>query len=201
MSARSFFTLGLGLVVACSDSGGPNQTSNERGGGNTQGAASVSGVIYGFTAAPDSQRFEVAGATVVLVRVGDLAPPDTGGVDTLLPPPDPDTSLTNRPVVILLGDTVVPPDTTAPPPPDPGCGPGTTAATVVTGNDGAWQADGLEEGIYLVEVAPPAGSQLRGIEYCGYEIRNGQENQLTLYLPLGPGPDPLPGLRRSATPF
>jgi len=197
MKARSFITLGLSLAAACSESGtGPGGAGNQKGGGNTQGAASVSGVIYGFTAAPDSQRLELAGAAVRLVRVGDLVPPDTGTVDTLLPPPGPDTTLMNRSVVRTLSDSVVPPDTTEAPPPNPGCGPGTTVATMVTGDHGVWQADGLEEGIYVVGVEPPAGSQFLGIEYCGYEVRNGQDNALTLYLPWGPGPDPLPDLRR-----
>jgi hypothetical protein len=199
MRVRCAIALGLGLAAACSENSAGPRSTNEKGGGNSQGAASVTGIIYGFTAAPDSQRLELSGATVTLIRVADF-PPDTGTVDTPFPPPGPDTTLTNRSVAFSLADTVVPPDT-ATPPPTPSCAEGTVVATIVTGTGGEWQADGLVEGIFNVRVDPPEGSQFRAIEYCGYEVRQSQDNQLTLYLPFGPGPDPSPNRRQSPAPF
>jgi hypothetical protein len=85
-----------------------------------------------------------------------------------------------------------PPD----PPPNPGCATGETVATVVAGADGAWLAEGLVAGVFNVHVEPPEGSQFRAIIYCGFELQEDRENRLTLYLPFGPGPDPMPPLRQ-----
>lgn len=187
MGGRILLVLSLALAAGCGDSTDPERTGTHTE-TNNSGGVSVSGVLYGFTHAPDSQRVAIAGATVVLIRVGDFVPP---GPDTTevppLPPPGPDTTLMSR---SRLLDSVVPPDTVLPPP--PGCAPGIAVATAVTGADGKWSAEGLEAGQYNVEIDPPAGTRWLGIEACGYPIGSEDARDLTFYLPLGPGPDPMP---------
>ena len=190
MRRRNLLAMGLVAAVACTDGTNPNQTTGEKG--STGGGATVSGIVYGFTAAPDSQRMAIAGATVVLIRVGDFVPPgpDTTEVPPL--PPGPDTTLMNRSGMKGLVDSVVPPPDTISPPPPAGCGLGVTVATVVSGSDGRWSADGLEAGVYNVQIYGPANTSWLGIEACGYQIPTDSESELTLYLILGPGPDPIP---------
>lgn len=180
------------LAVACNDATNPDRTASGKGANG--GGTAVTGIVYGLTAAPDSQRVEIAGATVSLVLVGDFVPP--GGPDTTDTPdppvpPGPDTMLMVRSLVSLADTVFSPPDTVAPRPPD-GCGLGVTVATVVTGGDGTWSATGLEEGVYNVVIDPPATGRWRGIEYCNYPISGENAERLTLYLPLGSGPDPVP---------
>jgi hypothetical protein len=180
MRVRIAIALGLGLAAACSDGGtGPERKSNETGGGSTQATASVAGIVYGFTTVPDSQRVELSGATVTLIRVGDLPPADPG---TGQPP---DSTRTNSSVLFASADSVLPPDNPGNPPPA-ACSEGTVVATSLTGSDGTWQAAGLEEGLFNVRVDAPEGSQYRGVEYCGYAVRGDLDNRLTLYLPVGP---------------
>jgi len=180
MRVRIAIALCLGLAAGCSDSGtGPERRSSEAGGGSTQGTASITGVVYGFTTVPDSQRVELSGATVTLTRVGDLLPPNPGTG------PFPDSTRTTSSVLFASLDSVVPPGNPGNPPPA-ACSAGTVVGTSVTGSDGTWQAAGLEEGLFNVRVEAPAGSRYRGVEYCGYAVRSDLDNQLTLYLPVGP---------------
>ena len=188
---RRWQLLGLGLVAlaACNDGGSSENSANSQGGGN----ASASGTVYGMTPAPDSQRVEIAGATITLIRVGDFPAP-VPGPDTTVTPPGGDTLLTIRHGLRSLLDTVIsPPDTTEPPPPPPGgCEAGTTVATAVSGSDGRWSTSGLEEGVYNVIIDGPAGGKWSGIEYCGYQIMEIGTNDIDLYLQESPGPDPVP---------
>jgi hypothetical protein len=191
MVGRNYLATGLLLAVACNAGTDPGTALQKRSAGD---GATVSGVVYGFTPAPDSQRVALAGATVLLVRVGDFVPP--GGPDTSETPnpplpPGPDTMLTTRNLVALVDTVISPPDSTIPPPPD-GCGLGVVVATVVTGSNGEWSVTGVETGVYSVRVDPPSASQWRGIEYCGYVVQSEVQDDLALYLPWGPGPDPVP---------
>ena len=184
MKGRTLLGLGLMALAACSDGANSENAANSKGEG--AGEAILTGLVYGFTPAPDSQGVALEGARVTLVRLGDLPEP----VDTIdspePPPPGPDTTLTNRTTVRALLDTVLtPPDTLGnPPPPPPACGSGVEVATVTTGQDGSWIASGLEDGIYKVSVAGPPGSSWKALEYCGYPVSSAREGKLTFYLQL-----------------
>jgi hypothetical protein len=192
MRGRNLLAIGLVAAIACSDSSNSENKANEKG--SNTGGSTLTGTIYGLTAGPDSQRVEIAGATVTLIKVGDLVPPPPGPDTTDTPsPPGGDTMLTVRQGVRALVDTVVgPPDTTSTPPPPPGCAPGVEVATVTTGSDGKWSVSGLGSGYYTVIVNGPVGGPWSGIEYCGLVVSSQGENDLTLYLPQSPGPDPVP---------
>lgn len=79
MRGRHLLAMTLLVGVACNDGTNSDRTASEKGANG--GGATVGGIVYGFTAAPDSQRVAIAGATVSLVWVGDFAPPP-GGPDT-----------------------------------------------------------------------------------------------------------------------
>jgi len=182
MRGRHLLAMTLLAGVACNDGTNPDRTASEKG---ANGGAAASGIVYGFTAAPDSQRVEIPGATVSLVLVGDFVPPP-GGPDTSETPnpplpPGPDTMLMVRGLKALADTVLSPPDTIAPPPPA-ACGLGVTVATVVTGSDGTWSATGLEEGVYNVVIDPPSTGSWQGIKYCDYVIRGENQERLTLYL-------------------
>ncbi len=183
MGRRHLVAIGLLATIACKDGVSAGPGTNEKA---TGAGVSASGVVYGFTAAPDSQRVALAGATVTLVRVGDLPPPLPPGPQL---PPGSDT-LTSGHVGGVL-DSVIPPPPEHPPLPPAACDAGVTVAEVRTGSDGGWSATGLESGIYNVRVDGPAESQWRSIEYCGWVVQQ-EENDITFYLPFGPGPDPAP---------
>lgn len=172
MRKNLLLVIGGLLAAACSQSTAPNQATS-RNSPETGGLA-VSGIVYGITAGPDSQRVALAGATVTLARIGDL-PSDGpgGGTDSSL--------VTLRGGITMLLDSVIPPNQPPQPPPPP-CAEGTMAATVVTGADGSWSAAGIEEGVYRVQVAPPEGGAWQGSEYCGLELRTGTQEPLNLYL-------------------
>lgn len=176
MRARHILAIGLLASVACKDGVNSESPASK----NSSGAGiAVSGMVYGFTAAPDSQRFALEGATVTLARIGDL--PSTG------PGQGPDTTLVNRQGgLTMLLDSVIPPNEPPPPPPS-ACDEGTAAGNVVTGADGSWGAAGLEEGLYRVRVTPPANSGWSEVEACGYEVRQGSIEPLVLYLPRTSG--------------
>jgi hypothetical protein len=179
MRRGHILAMALLATIGCKDAVNPGSGATEKSSGD---GVTASGVVYGFTAAPDSQRTALAGATVTLVRISDLPPPL---------PPGPDT-LTSGGLAAVLDSFVPPPDTTQPPPPPPAtCDAGETVAQAQTGSDGSWSLTGLENGIYNVRVEAPAGTQWRSIEYCGWVVQN-DRNEITLYLPFGPGPDPLP---------
>jgi hypothetical protein len=170
MQRSLLLAIGGLLAVACNDSAAPNRAASE---GLGAGGLTVSGIVYGLTATPDSQRVALEGATVTLARIGDLPSPGPGQ--------GPDTNLVNRQGgITMLLDSVIPPNQ-PPPPPPPACAEGTVAATVVTGADGSWSAAGLEEGLYRVLVAPPENSGWQGVEYCGLPVQGAVE-PLSLYL-------------------
>ena len=76
------FLVALGLVAACTTDGvGPASQAVQGSGG--AGTASLRGVVFTVRNGPDSTRVPVAGATVTLVRVGDL-PVDSTPPDTML---------------------------------------------------------------------------------------------------------------------
>lgn len=178
MQKNLLLAIGGLLAAACTQSTDPNQVAS-RNGPETGGLA-VSGIVYGFTAAPDSQRVALEGATVTLARIGDL--PSSG------PGQGPDTTLVNRQGgLTMLLDSVIPPEP-PPPPPPPTCAEGTVVKSVVTGGDGTWSAAGLEEGVYRVQVAPPGSGDWQGSEYCGVELRAATQEPLILYLSPSPTP-------------
>lgn len=188
MRGKILLAIGVVAGVACSEGSNSENSANEKG-SNSGGGVTLSGTVYGFTAAPDSQRVAIEGATVTLIRVGDFAPP---GPDTTEGPTPPggDTTLMLRRGLGSLVDTSTGPPPEAPP--LPGCGMGVEVATVTSGSDGSWSVTGLEAGIYNVAIAGPAGGHWSSIEYCGLPVTDEGENDITLYLQPGPGPDPTP---------
>jgi hypothetical protein len=156
MRSRLAIVLGIGLVAACSGSGtGPAARGSEPIGVNSQGSATLHGVVSGFTTAPDTQLVAIAGATVTVTRVADLPTPAPTGGDT----------------TITVGGSG---------PID--CDAGAVVASVTTGADGSWQAEGLDEGVYKVQATPPAGSGYRGAERCGIAVVAGEDNRLLWYV-------------------
>lgn len=189
MRGKVLLAIGLLTGVACSEGSNSENSANEKS--NSGGAAIVSGTVYGFTAAPDSQRVAIEGATVTLVRVGDFVPPSPGPDTTVGPtPPGGDTTLMVRRGLGSLVDTSSGPPPEAPP--LPGCGLGVEVATVSSGSDGRWSATGLEAGVYNVAIAGPAGGRWSSIEYCSLPVTEEGENDIILYLQPGPRPDPVP---------
>lgn len=190
MRGRLLGAIGLLAAIACQDGGNSENAANSKNGG--EGNATVGGTVYGMTFAPDSQRVEIAGATITLIRVGDFPAPNPGPDTTGTPS---DTLLSIRHGLRSTLDTVVgPPDTTqGPPPPPPNvCQAGTAVATIVSGSDGRWSVEGLQEGVYNAVVEGPTGGKWLGNEYCGFQVFESGTNDLTLYLPESPGPDPMP---------
>lgn len=171
MHKNLLLALGAMLAVACNQSTAPNPAASTKG--SETGGLVARGIVYGFTAAPDSQRVALEGVEVTLRRIGDLVPqgPGTG----------PDTTLVNRQGgIAFVADSVVPSEP-PPPPPPPACEEGTLAATVTTGADGSWSARGLEQGIYRLRVTPKAGSHWQGTDYCGFVLSQATEG-VDLYL-------------------
>ena len=191
--------LALGLLSACgSDTSGPSQTQNVKGGG---GQATVNGRVVGVTPPPDSTYVGLPGIQVVLVKVGDL-PPDSGVVDPPVPPPPappPIDSLTLapgtrggvRPPVLGVMDSVPPdsgwtppPPGPPPPPPAPGCGrSGDTVATTTSGADGKFSVANLPEGLYDIQVAGTAGSGYGVGFFCGLAVRAAGTPELNIFVP------------------
>jgi hypothetical protein len=199
MRWRYALGLGLGMLSACSrDSTAPHTVNQESGG--TGGDATLSGVVYGITNAPDSTVYVLPGVRVVLVRIGDLAGGGGGGVDTILPPPGTDDTLLMARGALLThvltpADTVVPPDTSSTPPPQPACPREPVAAAATTTAEGVFSVTGLVEGNYAVRVEPGDGSTWSGTEYCGLPVLSDGENTISFYLSARPGPGPEPGSR------
>lgn len=190
MRGRILLAIGVVAAVACSDGSNSENSANEKG-SNSGSGATLTGTVYGFTATPDSQRVAIEGATVTLVRVGDFVPPSPGPDTTGGPtPPGGDTTFMVRRSLRSLIDTSSGPPPEAPP--LPGCGMGVEVATATSGSDGSWSATGLEAGVYNVAIAGPAGGHWSSIEYCGLPVTDDGENDITLYLQPGPGPDPVP---------
>ncbi len=172
MQKNLLLAIGALLAAACSQSTGPNQAASRNS--PEPGGLTVSGIVYGYTAAPDSQRMEIAGATVTLSRIGDLAP-ETPSSDSTL-----------RSGLAALVDTIVPPGDPGTPP--GGCGQGDDRGTAVTGADGKWSLADIEQGVYQIRVVPPESDPMRTVVFCGVEVRSDRENAFTLYVPPAPQP-------------
>lgn len=172
MQKNLLLALGGLLTVACSQSTDPSQAASRNSSGT--GGLAVTGIVYGYTAAPDSQRTEIAGATVTLSWIGDL-PPETPGPDSTL-----------RSGLAALVDTIVPPGDPGTPP--GGCGQGDDRGTAVTGADGKWTLADIEQGVYQIRVVPPEADPMRTVVFCGIEVRSDRENAFTLYVPPAPQP-------------
>ncbi|MBK6422168.1 MAG: hypothetical protein IPI38_14945 [Gemmatimonadetes bacterium] len=202
------FLVALGLVAACTTDGvGPASQAVQGSGG--AGTASLRGVVFTVRNGPDSTRVPVAGATVTLVRVGDLpvdsTPPDTmlwsGGLrlDRLgfLDSVPTDTIPTDTIPTDTIPTDTIPTDTiptdTNPPPPPPACRDGVVVATVRSNAAGRYEASRLRPGVYTIEVEPPAGSPLSPNAFCGVPVRRGVPTRFDAFLWRGPGPDPIPG--------
>lgn len=202
------YLVALGLVAACTADGvGPASQAVQGGAGVRN--ASLRGVVFTVRNGPDSTRVPVPGATLTLVRVGDLpvdsVPGDTmlwsGGLRldhlVFLDSVPTDTIPTDTiPTDTIPTDTIptdtIPPDT-SPPPPPPACREGVTVATVRSNAAGRYEASRLRPGVYTVIVEPPAGSPLSPNEFCGLPVRGGAPTRFDAFLWRGPGPDPMPG--------
>ena len=142
------------------------------------GTASIGGNVVNADSLP------VAGARVVVYRVGslppDTTPPDTTPPDTL--PPD-TTGVTgvagDFPITLLWIDSV-PGDTTPPPPPPAECVTrGRPVGRARTDQGGAFLIRGLDSGIYDVRASGPRDT--RG-KICGAILREGQQTFVTIIL-------------------
>jgi len=191
----------LAALAGCG-SDGTGTAPNIKGGGQLGGAGVVTGTVFTVTPAPDSQYLALKDVQVTLYRIGDL-PADSNPPDNPPPPPPPgDTMLTVRQAAlfapVFLSDTVVPPpDSTPPPPPPPAsCTGGDAVATTTTDGAGKFQVNNLEPGIYGFLFEPPASAGLSPREYCGVSVREELPAEVNIYLWTGPGPDPVPTLRR-----
>lgn len=202
------YLLVLGLVAACTADGVGPASQVVEGGAGARNAA-LRGMVFTVRNGPDSTRVPVPGATVTLVRVGDLPVDSTPG-DTMLwsgglrlehlvflDSVPTDTVPTDTIPTDTLPTDTIPPDTippdTNPPPPPPACREGVTVATVRSNAAGRYEANRLRPGVYTVLVEPPAGSPLSPNEFCGLPIRGGAPTWFDLFLWRGPGPDPIPG--------
>lgn len=197
------YLVALGLVAACTADGVGPASQVVQGGAGAR-TASLRGVVFTVRNGPDSIRVPVPGASLTLVRVGDL-PVDSVPGDTMLWSGgirlDRLVFLDSIPADTIPTDTIptdtIPPDTlppdTNPPPPPPGCRDGVIVATVRSNAAGRYEASRLRPGVYTVIVEPPAGSPLSPNEFCGLPIRGGAPTRFDAFLWRGPGPDPIPG--------
>ncbi len=191
------YLVALGLVAACTADGvGPASQAVQGGAGARN--ASLRGVVFTMRNGPDSTRVPVPGATLTLVRVGDL-PVDSVPGDTMLWSGGLRVEhlvfLDSVPTDTIPTDTI-PPDTiptdTNPPPPPPSCREGVVVATVRSNAAGRYEASRLRPGVYTIIVEPPAGSPLSPNEFCGLTVRGGAPTRFDAFLWRGPGPDPIP---------
>ncbi len=187
MRFRHNCALALLLMAGCaSDTSGPESAAASALRGNTQ--TLITGTVFGFTPAPDSNAVPLRDVQIIVYRVDsipvDTVPVDTVPVDSMLR-----SGLVLRPFVLDSGmrDTMpidtVPPDTNPPPPPPPGCGrPGVEVARVVTRGGGRFRIMGLPQAKYDLQIIPPAGSPFAGTFYCGVHLLERHPVDLTLYL-------------------
>ncbi len=202
MRFRHNCALALLLMAGCaSETSGPEGAAASALRGNSQ--TLITGTVFGFTPAPDSNAVPLRDVQIVVFRVDsipvdtmpvdtvpvDTVPVDTVPVDTVPVDSMSQSGLVLRPFVLDSGmrDTMpidtVPPDTNPPPPPPPGCGrSGVEVARVVTRGGGRFRIMGLPQAKYDLQVIPPMGSPFAGTFYCGVHLVERHPVDLTLYL-------------------
>jgi hypothetical protein len=189
-----------GLIAACNSDAnpsGPRIIDDGEGGGGF----SLSGTVYGFTGGPDSQRVELSGVVVSVVRLAALDP-DTSIVDPDSGVTNPDTVVVPPPDSIVLPDSIACPitwlcarqaggrmaftlDTVFPPPSS--CFDTGEVITATSDASGSFTLAGLEDGLYGLKVEPASGSGYQGFTYCGGIIlTENRPDPLNFYLSAAP---------------